>query len=164
MNPEAEDPVQLACGHVFGISCLEKWVQSSRTCPLCRAELSIQNTTNEATDAFSYAEYFNWQSEEADTYGESEAEYFDAQEEFGTPRHVRYRSDEDLWIATAYEEELYSLYTPLKPSFPSDIGTFEIALDGYFKELVGCHEQWMGDMFECEEHDGYAVEFYDVLS
>jgi hypothetical protein len=164
MNPEAEEPVQLACGHVFGTSCLEKWVRSNSTCPLCRAELNIQNTPDAAMDAFSYAEYFSWQCEASDADGKSEAEYFDANEGFRTPRHVQYRPDEDLWIATAYDEELYSLYTPLKPRFTSAIDTFDIALDESFQELIDCHKQWMGGIFGYEKHDEYAVEFYGVLS
>jgi hypothetical protein len=163
MNPEAEEPVQLACGHVFGISCLEKWIRSNGTCPLCRADLNIQNTPDEAMDAFSYVEYVSWQSVETDADGKSEAEYFDANEEFETPCHAQYRPDEDLWIATAYDEELYSLYTPLKPYFSSAIDTFDIALDERFKELIDCHEQWMGDILGYEEHDEHAIGLYDVF-
>jgi hypothetical protein len=168
MNPEAEDSFQLACGHVFGTTCLKKWVQSNGTCPLCRAQLNIQSNFDDKgiIDAFGYSEYFSWQSQvdydsDSDTDGDAEAEYFDVHEEFGKPRRIHYLADEDIWIATAYYEELNSLYTPLKTRFSSHIDTVD---DDHFSELVDCHEQWMDDVSEFEEHDEDAVGFFDVLS
>jgi hypothetical protein len=168
MNPEAEDPFQLACGHVFGTTCLEKWVRSNGTCPLCRAQLNIQSNFDDKgiVDAFGYSEYFSWQSQvdydsDSDTDGDAEAEYFDAHEEFGKPRRIHYLADKNIWIATAYYEELNSLYTPLKTRFSSHIDPVD---DDHFSELVDCHEQWMDDVSEFEEHDEDAVGFFDVLS
>lgn len=34
----AEVPLQLPCGHVFGDACIAEWMQTKRTCPLCRFE------------------------------------------------------------------------------------------------------------------------------
>lgn len=35
----AEGPLKLACGHVFGATCVSQWLASAGTCPLCRARL-----------------------------------------------------------------------------------------------------------------------------
>ena len=40
-GPEPEDPIQLACGHVFGTSCIDTWAETSGTCPMCRAKLDF---------------------------------------------------------------------------------------------------------------------------
>jgi hypothetical protein len=32
----AEVPIQLPCGHVFGGTCITRWMQTKTTCPLCR--------------------------------------------------------------------------------------------------------------------------------
>ena len=47
-SPEgAENPVKLPCGHVLGSECLAKWFNGSKnSCPMCRAILFSQNTTN----------------------------------------------------------------------------------------------------------------------
>lgn len=41
---DAEKPISLCCGHIFGSSCFKKWASSSQqaispTCPMCRATL-----------------------------------------------------------------------------------------------------------------------------
>ena len=39
---ESEAPVKLrSCGHVFGESCLNKWVQTNNSCPSCRKEFPV---------------------------------------------------------------------------------------------------------------------------
>jgi hypothetical protein len=175
MNSEAEDPVQLVCGHVFGTTCIEKWVRTNSTCPLCRAQLNFQSKTDEEAiiDSLSYTGHFSWHREvdhETDANGESEAEYFDAQEEFETPRHIHYHPSEDIWLTLAYYEDLTKLYTPLKPSFSFDISKVELCIDDCFhefvdchNELVDCHEQWMSDFIH-HEHDTGAIGFSDVSS
>jgi hypothetical protein len=39
MDGDADIPVQLACGHVVGDTCISKWMSTKNTCPLCRFEL-----------------------------------------------------------------------------------------------------------------------------
>jgi len=39
MPEDAERPVQMPCGHVFGSTCLKEWLYQSPTCPLCRVEV-----------------------------------------------------------------------------------------------------------------------------
>jgi Ring finger domain/RING-type zinc-finger len=36
---EAEKPLEMPCGHVFGSTCLKEWLYQSPTCPLCRVEV-----------------------------------------------------------------------------------------------------------------------------
>jgi hypothetical protein len=36
---DAETPLQMSCGHIFGSSCLKEWLYHSPTCPLCRVEV-----------------------------------------------------------------------------------------------------------------------------
>jgi hypothetical protein len=43
---EAEFPVEMPCGHVFGSTCLKAWLYESPTCPLCRVE--VESYTEEA--------------------------------------------------------------------------------------------------------------------
>jgi hypothetical protein len=167
MDPEAEEPVQLVCGHFFGATCIGKWVRTNSTCPLCRAELKSQ-TTIVGKDV---VEDLSWQDEveyDSDTNGVSEAEYLNAQQGFETPLQIHYRTGEDIWLTVAYQEELTPLYTPHKPSFSfDDIDTVELAMDDWFTELVDCHDelvdshgQWMNDYL----HDEGAIDFFDVLS
>jgi hypothetical protein len=33
-------PCKLRCGHVYHVDCIEKWLKTSRTCPLCREGVS----------------------------------------------------------------------------------------------------------------------------
>jgi hypothetical protein len=171
MDPEAEEPVQLVCGHVFGATCIEKWVRTNSTCPLCRAELKSQSIIDEeaALEAFSYHDDFSWHDEvgyDSDTDGVSEAEYFDAHQDFESPSQIHYRSSEDIWLTVAYHEESPPLYTPLKPSFPfDDIDTVELAIDDCHDELVVCHKQWMSNYLNDEERDDEdSIDFFDVLS
>lgn len=39
INVSSENPVRLACGHVFGKDCIAIWLARSATCPLCRRQL-----------------------------------------------------------------------------------------------------------------------------
>jgi hypothetical protein len=59
-------------------------------------------------------EYLGWQSH-VNAGGESEAEYFDAQENCTESHH---QSCEDVWLTIAYEEE-YAMYDALRPSYCS---------------------------------------------
>lgn len=36
---EKEEPLKLACGHVFGNLCLRRWLEKHNTCCLCRQKL-----------------------------------------------------------------------------------------------------------------------------
>ncbi|MCJ1346631.1 hypothetical protein MMC31_004849 [Peltigera leucophlebia] len=35
----AEFPVELPCGHVFGVNCISRWLRDKITCPKCRVEV-----------------------------------------------------------------------------------------------------------------------------
>jgi hypothetical protein len=39
MDGDAEMPVRLPCGHIFGDTCTSKWMSTKNTCPLCKFEL-----------------------------------------------------------------------------------------------------------------------------
>jgi hypothetical protein len=39
-DEDIEEPVQLPCGHIFGRSCIQRWMQESSSCPNCRTLLS----------------------------------------------------------------------------------------------------------------------------
>lgn len=44
--PKEEDchsPVEMPCGHVFGLSCIKEWLTSSNTCPMCRTAIESQD-------------------------------------------------------------------------------------------------------------------------
>lgn len=43
----AETPVQSPCGHVFGSTCISKWISISATCPLCRSQLPVIESKEE---------------------------------------------------------------------------------------------------------------------
>jgi hypothetical protein len=192
MDPHAEDPVQLACGHVFGTICIEKWREMNSTCPMCRAELN---------ESFNYIGSFSWQNDVGYyTDGESEAdsgeEFFDAQEEFviclldvedtsATRQQVYSQPGQDVWLTAVYEQQHISMksdfssvdiesvvlnlegrfdkqYTAIKPNFSS----FEIEPpeDHCFDELVNYHGQWVADSVAGEESkDEYAIGYFDVF-
>ena len=38
---EPEQCSQLKCGHIFHKKCINKWFQSSKTCPVCRRDYSM---------------------------------------------------------------------------------------------------------------------------
>jgi hypothetical protein len=40
---DADIPVQLPCGHVFGAMCISKWLAIKDTCPLCRYQMFDTN-------------------------------------------------------------------------------------------------------------------------
>ncbi|ELR04546.1 hypothetical protein GMDG_06837 [Pseudogymnoascus destructans 20631-21] len=40
---ESEDAVRIACGHMYGRRCLDKWIQENDTCPTCRGKLDLVN-------------------------------------------------------------------------------------------------------------------------
>jgi hypothetical protein len=175
MEPEAEEPVQLVCGHVFGATCVGKWVRTNSTCPLCRAELKFQSIIDEeaVVEGFSYHDNISWQDEVNYDSDSEEVEYFNAQQGFETPAQIQYRSAEDIWLTVAYREVTPQLYTPLKPSFSfGDINSVELAVDDCYNELIDCHDelvdchkQWMSDYLNDGERDNEdAIKFSDVLS
>jgi hypothetical protein len=169
-HPHAEHPVQLTCGHVLGATCIAKWLETNSTCPLCRAQLHIQNNVHKALNySLSYVEYLNWRHDvdlEGDTDGESEAEvaWFDAQESIVTPLRGRHQRDEDLWLSGAWEE-----YTPLDSLNKSRIpfGNIENdtpSLNDSFYELLDCHEQWMAEnLYDEGSEDEDALSFFDIF-
>lgn len=170
-HPRAEDPVQLTCGHILGATCIARWLETNSTCPLCRAQLRIQNDVDQALDdSLSYSENFSWRRYvdfEEDSDGESEAEleqWFDSQDFFFNPLRVRRAREEDIWLNVAWEEYA-PLYTPIKSRFTSvHLEPDTISLKNSFDELTNCHEQWMADaLYDEESEDKDAIGFYDVF-
>ncbi|KAF1913181.1 hypothetical protein BDU57DRAFT_458037 [Ampelomyces quisqualis] len=166
MDPEAEDPVQLPCGHVFGEMCVFLWAETSNTCPMCRAELDLQNDTDADMLIFEHSssqgqmdidgesqdEYFDAQERCADD--ECEAEYFDAQESCADSHH---HSCEDSPLGEPYPAlEKYA--------YPVDLVQ---AKDSHFDELIKCHEKWMITSFDDDDdydsEDEFAVTYFDVF-
>jgi hypothetical protein len=94
---EAEAPVQLTCGHIFGNTCMNIWRETSSTCPLCRANLDFADndiyeedsatSTHRFVEQFSHAEDFSWQSDAFSDY-DSDSD-FDSRSE---------AEDEDIWF------------------------------------------------------------------
>jgi hypothetical protein len=46
---DAETPVEMSCGHVFGEKCLKAWLYESPTCPLCRVEVESYTEEPQST-------------------------------------------------------------------------------------------------------------------
>jgi hypothetical protein len=168
-HPRAELPVQLTCGHILGATCIAKWLETNSTCPLCRAQLHIQNDVHKALgDSLSYVEYLDWRHDVdfEDTDGESEAEgeWFDAQEGLVTALRGRHQRNEDLWLFAAWEENT-ALYSPNKPRISLvNVDIDMCSLNDSFDDLVDCHEQWMVEILydeDSEEED--AISFFDVF-
>jgi hypothetical protein len=44
INVSSENPVRLACGHIFGKHCIATWLAKGTTCPLCRRQFFEQYT------------------------------------------------------------------------------------------------------------------------
>jgi hypothetical protein len=71
LHKDTEEPIQLPCGHVFGLHCILRWTQDSNSCPNCRAILfspgssadkSYQNNSNtEFSDDISLEPITNWE-------------------------------------------------------------------------------------------------------
>jgi hypothetical protein len=144
MNSEAEHPVQLPCGHVFGTTCIETWAQINSTCPLCRAHIHIHHEVDTAD--LSLCKIFSWQGgvdAGIDADGELEAgsvEHFDAQENFGTPEPaLRCQLDKDVWLAVAIEETSTG-YMPSK--FDSASGGTKTATDIWIDDVDDFIEQY----------------------
>jgi hypothetical protein len=60
-DKDAEFPLQLPCGHVFHDACITRWMQTKRTCPLCRFEFFDVDFDNNDD------EYELWIDEETDS-------------------------------------------------------------------------------------------------
>ncbi|KAI1514664.1 HRD1, HRD ubiquitin ligase complex, ER membrane component [Pyrenophora tritici-repentis] len=52
MGVDAEMPMQLPCGHVFGEKCISKWTSTKNTCPLCRRELFLPGSSHKDDDVW----------------------------------------------------------------------------------------------------------------
>jgi len=52
MDVDAEMPMQLSCGHIFGEKCISKWMSTKNTCPLCRCELFFLDSNLEDQDVW----------------------------------------------------------------------------------------------------------------
>uniref|UniRef100_A0A060T981 ARAD1C41822p n=1 Tax=Blastobotrys adeninivorans TaxID=409370 RepID=A0A060T981_BLAAD len=47
--PDDHRPIQMPCGHNFGLSCIREWLNSSNTCPLCRTTIESHDEYLRAT-------------------------------------------------------------------------------------------------------------------
>ncbi|KAK4695542.1 hypothetical protein P7C71_g2226, partial [Lecanoromycetidae sp. Uapishka_2] len=90
--PGSEEPlefaVRLACNHVFGSDCIDRWLSPERrgknTCPTCRHELYTKTYTGHDDES----------DEEPDEYSDEEDEQ-DAEEEEGQEEHDEYLDSYD---------------------------------------------------------------------
>jgi hypothetical protein len=168
--PRTKHPVQLTLWHILGAKCIAKWLETNSTCPLCRAQLHIQNDVHKALDdSLNYVQYLSWRHDmdfEGDTDGESEAEvaWFDAQEGIVNPLRGRRQRGEDIWLSAACEEHT-PMYSPIKSRTPFDMMESDtISLNNSFGELVDCHEQWMAKtLYNGESEDKDVIGFFNVF-
>lgn len=47
-------PVEMPCGHIFGMSCLRKWLKTAKSCPLCRQKIESRAEYLHAHDSSSH--------------------------------------------------------------------------------------------------------------
>lgn len=40
---DVHSPVEMPCGHKFGLTCIKEWLSSSNTCPMCRTAIESQD-------------------------------------------------------------------------------------------------------------------------
>jgi hypothetical protein len=43
VTEDNRQPIELTCGHIFGTTCIEKWLSDNDNCPLCRTTLTGRN-------------------------------------------------------------------------------------------------------------------------
>lgn len=181
---EAEDPVQLACGHIFGTACIHTWAAFSTTCPICRAELDFQDACTSDL----------WQNqEENETYppivSQADADrYTDWHGGFTGLPVIPGQYEEDLWLALAYEEA-HALCTSRKYRFsayeedameslcsrkrlkhvnlfPSDDyhAYSRNTEDRIFEELIDYHAEWMIYTHSTDDtQDDFAITYHDLF-
>ncbi|KAH7382599.1 hypothetical protein DE146DRAFT_233355 [Phaeosphaeria sp. MPI-PUGE-AT-0046c] len=177
---DAEHPVQLACGHIFGLSCIDTWATFSATCPMCRAGLDFQ-------DAYTATFWQNQVEGETSSASVSQVgadECFGVRIEYTTPTMATSQFEDDMWLAlacheadalcssrkrrfSAYEEDaIENSRTRKRPRHADPISPdnrlayFE---EVSFNEFVTSHEEWMTSTSSTEGVDEFTVSYYDVF-
>ncbi|KAH7064001.1 hypothetical protein BKA63DRAFT_608760 [Paraphoma chrysanthemicola] len=169
-DPDAEDPVALACGHIFGTTCIEKWTSINSTCPMCRADLfktdfSIDHGSEiddrmdpmallqQPVELDSLDEDYSWAGPILDpvfvkvdddgTDSECSEQCFDTHDGFDQPSILSAKSSFDLDEVQLYDLDLYECY----------------------EELRSSHEQWMSEFLEDKDSNGDdPIGLFDVFS
>lgn len=181
---EAKEPVQLACGHIFGAPCIQTWSTLNTTCPICRAEFDL-DLQNDAVAASSWQHQIDTDSP-LTGYA---SEYFEMRGDFTTLISTTDQLEEDMWLTLAndetntlctsrrrrfsvYEDDIMESHRSTKRHKHVNWVSFETCHsytteidDVSFDELINSHEEWMTCTSSFEElDDEFAVGYYDVLA
>jgi hypothetical protein len=158
--PEAEEPIQLACGHTFGLACVESWVSANSNCPLCRCFTDISDISTPAHEWYDAVEYIRSSNRLDNSDTDSDLgddldgllEFFDAHECLDD--HQR----EINWVTTIRgRKRFHSLW---QDADTSGIADLQLSFD----DLAVCHAYWMAETLdESNDQEDDHVHFYDVF-
>jgi len=157
--PEAEEPIQLACGHTFGLTCAETWVSTNSNCPLCRCYADITDIVTPAHEWHDAVEYIRSSNCPDDPDIDSDlGNGLDTTTEFFDAHEFLDGQDENDWVSTSRKPNGFH-------SLDKDDDTQGIAdLQLSFDKLAVCHAHWMAETLgESEEQEDNYVHFYGVF-
>lgn len=120
----SEEPIQLACGHVFGATCIQKWMLTKNTCPLCRTEINWSkvsygfkpwhNEYESRSEAFrasstypTDAPQLNWQAD-LGTNSAVQDPHSHLEDIWLDPETYQSNTAEDIWL----DPQTYTLHQP----------------------------------------------------
>jgi|TARA_R110002003_G_scaffold1720_4_gene23495 hypothetical protein len=189
MDLDAEDPLELACGHVFGTACIEKWARNNGTCPMCRADVVAKNVFEEyegeldrlqASTAWlqefvgrdSHVEESSWYDDafdpsfdgrKSETESDGSENLLNGHVDLITSGQVNHHLGEDIWITALQDQP--TLFSPFKLRFhPYNEKTHDVDSLERFEELRHSHEKWMNESLEDEESDEEdPIGYFDVF-